>query len=814
MQHKPTLLLDKSSIFGLKTETIRFIQNNYTVIVPQVLLREIISALAKDEDLEKLKTIIGFLSERLEHYETIFYPEASAIARTELVTGQSVPFSGKPMINPKIIVSKDGKLSYYMEEPDELKVLKRWKNKIFTNEEKQYSQTVFDLVRNFDLDEFKNELEIPFEFPRNSIKNIKEIYNIVKDMIDNLEGLSVLHYFFNIFNMSLEEQKVVLERWKKNEKNSLKLFAPYSYYFLTVFVTFAYGVKLDVVSSSKDAKAHVDIEYFFYLPLVKAICSDDKLFKKFFDAFSRDDQVFFNNNNMREEISFIQKDEALANVNHKNKIKINPSDFESKTYSLWFREYFNPFNSENLVDRLSEQQRKDLAESILTSIDCSIEYDTKKPLNADYAKQYEGLDSNERFFEIFQKAEEIFHLNKKDNQLKKNISNEQIKEFYSFYADIWLPHLDTLSLLPARAGCHRGIYLGGYDLFNINEILYMVLLFDELILIDPMLNPRCIKSEHNPINKPEQYKQEILRCLWVYSIFEPFVKKGFIKFIPSPFWLGGKANNDASLISKKRLQSILKSNKNVNIFKNVNEERNLHEAKLSFIISPTESKIKHFKNQDPKITEEQVKYLIEYYNKLRQIHPFALEQELTKFEQMILLHNQDLEEIYFISSEIGCTPITNSKAKKVELESSYGNDKGEIQNILDCFNKFTFDVVDNIHPGIILSVKESGCMEKQLEFFKEISCEIKNRNFRKLKSSGMKNNTLKNLLKLSNDFKNIINIVEKLQNEPAMVRKYKLRLIASTRGAMIDGLDVISKKYGRLPKIRYPYNSFSFIRTD
>lgn len=814
MTYKPTILLDKSSIRGLKTEEIKFIQRNYTVLVPKVLIREIISALAKkDEDLEELKNNISLLSTRLEHYETVFYPEASVIARMELLIGQNVPFSGKPIVNAKVIVSKNGKLSYYVDEPEELKVLKRWKNKVFTNEEITYAQTVFELIRSFDLQKFKNDVRIPFDVPAKGL-SIKQLFDFVKTTFNNVDGLSMLYYIFKVLNLSSKEQDIVLERWKNSENKSLASFAPYSYYFLTLFITFAYGIKLNIIPSSKNEKSHIDIEYFFYLPLAMAVCSHDDLFKKFFDAFSRDDQIFFNNESMRKEISFIEKDEDLVKLNEKNKIKTISSNFESKTYELWYSDYYNPFNTENLAGNLLEQQRKDLAEDILASIEGAVEFDSKKPLNQDYADQYAGLNSDERFFEIFRKAESIFHLNKKDNQLKKNISNEQIKEFYSFYADIWLPHLDILSLLPAKSGCHRGIYLGGYDLFNINEILYMVLLFDELILIDPMLNPRCIKSEHNPINKPEEYKQEILRCLWVYSTFEPFVRKGFIKFIPSPFWLGSNANKDASLITKNRLQSILRSNKNVNIFKHVHEERQLHENKSSFIILPTESKIKYFKNQDPKITEEQINHLIEYYNKLRHIHPFALEQELTKFKQMTLLHNQDLEEIYFISSEIGCIPITNSKAKKIEMETSYGNDKGEIQNILDCFNKFAFEVVDNIDPGIILSVKESGCMEKYLEFFKEISYEIKNRNFRKLKSSSMKNNTLKNLLNLGNDFKNIINIVEKLQNESVMVRKYKLSLIASTHGAVIDGLDVISKKYGRLSKIRYPYNSFSFIRAD
>lgn len=812
--YKPTILLDKSTVRGLKTEEIKLIQTHYIVIVPQVLIREILGELSKqDEDHSKIKNNIRNLSERLEHHQTIFYPDALSIAKNELLTGQNLPFSGQPIsFNPKSIQTKDGKLGYLIEEPDELKILRRWKNGIFTNEEIQASQSYYEIERNFDLNKFKEEMKKLVDIPVSS-DSVKHIYNSINKIFEKIPNETILDKLFEIFQFSDDEKKRVLDRWRKNKNNSVMRFSPFAYYFLTVFVTFSYGIKLEIISSSKRAKSHIDLEYFFYLPLINVVSSGDKLFKELFDAFSLQKQIIFNIESMKTEVLLIGEDVEFVKLNKNNPEKIVQTEFKSVTYKLWFKEFFHPFNQENLAEKLSEQQLKKIADEVLKPLNEGIDFYSKEPINKSHEKLYEGWSDTEKFFESAKNAREIFHVDNGFNHVKKNISADQIKHFFSLYADMWPPNCDIFSSLPQKDGKIRGLYLGGFEPQDVNEILYMTLMFDELILIDPIPNPWYLKSEYNPINNPEKFKQETLKYLWLYFILEPFVNSGLIRVIRSPFHLGSESHNELIQLSQARIKS-LGSEEFKEIFKMEYRTQNRNVELVNFFSLPSKNKIEFFKKNKPGITDDEMKKLISYYNRLRELHAFALDQELENYEQVNLMHGVNLEEAFFISSDMGCIPITNSKSKNYEINKVYGNNRGDFRKIIQCFNKVKLDLASAVYIPLMLTVKESGIMDKYIMSFKNIYTEIISRNFRKLKSNNMKNKIESDLYGLQESFSHLLKMMQKVNNVPLEYESFNIKLICSDEGAHLPGLEALYKKYSKNGVFRYPPISISLIQKN
>ncbi len=92
-------------------------------------------------------------------------------------------------------------------------------------------------------------------------------------------------------------------------------------------------------------------------------------------------------------------------------------------------------------------------------------------------------------------------------------------------------------MLLKKQNVFRGLYVGSFEVHNISEILNMSLFFDELVIIDPIMNPWDTQEKYNPISNPEKFKQETLKVLYLYLKLEHFVNLGRIKIIRSPFFL-------------------------------------------------------------------------------------------------------------------------------------------------------------------------------------------------------------------------------------------------------------------------------------
>src|SRR5580658_107296 len=92
------------------------------------------------------------------------------------------------------------------------------------------------------------------------------------------------------------------------------------------------------------------------------------------------------------------------------------------------------------------------------------------------------------------------------SDFKKNISGEQIREFYEVHASLWMPGTDWPSLMPNLDGKLAGLYLGEIrPELTLRNITRFSLYSDTILVVNPFPNPNILKSEYNPIDNPNQY---------------------------------------------------------------------------------------------------------------------------------------------------------------------------------------------------------------------------------------------------------------------------------------------------------------------
>ncbi|CAM4371625.1 DUF4238 domain-containing protein [Pseudoalteromonas ostreae] len=119
--------------------------------------------------------------------------------------------------------------------------------------------------------------------------------------------------------------------------------------------------------------------------------------------------------------------------------------------------------------------------------------------------------------------------------VRKELSNEQIKRVYEFYSCLWPRETDVYALLPKPDDKFRGLYTGILDVRTIGiNALPIASMFDEFLIETPIINPNNVNPEFSSIKFPNKYKYQALKDFLFMLQVEPFIRAGLINLIPDP----------------------------------------------------------------------------------------------------------------------------------------------------------------------------------------------------------------------------------------------------------------------------------------
>lgn len=119
--------------------------------------------------------------------------------------------------------------------------------------------------------------------------------------------------------------------------------------------------------------------------------------------------------------------------------------------------------------------------------------------------------------------------------VRRELSNDQISKIYGFYSILWPRETDIYSLLPKSDGKFRGLYTGALDVRTIDiNALPMASIFEELLIETPITNPNNIRPEFSPTKSPGKYKYQALKDFLFMLEMEPYIGLGMVSLIPDP----------------------------------------------------------------------------------------------------------------------------------------------------------------------------------------------------------------------------------------------------------------------------------------
>lgn len=531
----PVLLIDKSTIQGLSLAEVQQLERFYSLLITPILMRELVSTLAKEQEPGKdWPSVLAALATKVDTLDSNIPAKAHSLAAGSLL-GENVPLTGQiPLPGGKRIRARDGSYGVFFEEQEEKKILRRWKAKDFDEETINQAKLIRKLDSNIDLHLLQKNLSINNQYiPKFS--SLKELVAWFDNYVIQTNPELQIRL---LMQETLPEEKFseVLGRWKKLGKPTFEKFAPYAFYYFRVMSTYYLGLAQNLISPSKSAKTHLDIQYVLYLPFSRCFVSNDKHLSEIAKLFLRPNQQIIDGVELKADLRCIKNHfEGLSTeeiIAEREMWGAYPPDLKN---SVTLRIWTQLFGPRKKVKKERRPERSKLPDELLRVLNDSVDENnqTRQPRECEYA----SMSLIEKQLAFVKGVNQIIEPLGEWDDVRKIFSSEHVKRIYDLHASVWHPQDDFNKLAEDYRALtiHKTkyLYLGDIKPHDIVRSIFQLCgVFDQIIIVDPFNSPWIMNSERNPLRKPEAYETDTLQLVFLLVMISPLIAAEKVVLLP------------------------------------------------------------------------------------------------------------------------------------------------------------------------------------------------------------------------------------------------------------------------------------------
>ena len=693
---KKTILFDKSVVVGLSYKDFQNLTEYFSPFITPPLIHELNGELGKIGDVDRFKDKLRLLATKC----FTSYPKTINFYTNFLLAdlmGESIRLDGRvPKDRGYLIKHKDGTTLYFIEEYEEVKLLRRWSEGKFSNSDIIIGQDIEKVKEIFRIipESVKRE-DKDLNIYLKNITNINELGNFVDKILSDYEAKNpkkiikdVYNMYFSHLNIKFSYLDEILQKWEDAGSAPLSQYAKYAFYCIRLLKIYIYGIVCNLIPTSQSQNTFFDLQYLYYLPFCNFFSSDDKFHKGISPILLRDDQKFVSKEDLRRESSFIKNQEKQKQFSQKIfSIKEATSKIRSK-----FQSKKNKKRSDKLLN------------SLLYRVNEGIRVDTGKSLKrGKLTKKYDRLTLKEKSLELIDKIDSMFELQKRKNNwgyVKKDLNPSHVKEFYDLYGDIWRPDSNIYKYYePKKYSSFALMNCFGTNKIMINNIFSLNINFDGFYIFDFFKNPWIVNRKFNPIANSNLYLADILKDIFVIFILQHLIRFDCVRILPIPSDFIEELRKDMLFFGEKIKNSVKIPSEDEKFIKEKSKEMFLSHAARHLNIK------EYFKNNkdyhllkkgllkgDNKNTDID-QMMTDYFKFLRANDPFILDQNFSK-EELITEKGGTPEMTYMISRLKGIPIITDRKlvAESI-MKSDCVEDSNIWSNFMNKINNYKFKIV-------------------------------------------------------------------------------------------------------------------------
>ena len=306
---------------------------------------------------------------------------------------------------------------------------------------------------------------------------------------------------------------------------------------------------------------------------------------------------------------------------------------------------------------------------------------------------------------------DIFRLNRSWDKVKESFTDARISEFYRFVADVWPTETDPRNTLPTPDSSLRALYLGENEPeMMVRNVFRFSLYADQILVVNPFLNPNVIAEEMNPIERPGEWRIQTLRVVYQLSQLAPWIDAGLVVLIPDPGDFDRSLRVRTWELAAARLKGIQPSDEDID--ESMIKER----TRRTFLLSPRDYLERMTREANPGITDEMVTKVLEDMEQDRVNDPLLPNDTLDQMPAQTLTSNlgANLEMGLYICHATGSFPYTNVKFRWREILAAKQNLDATAQiwsPLTNAFQQLSFKFLDKVDSGFACTIRKEGRLE-------------------------------------------------------------------------------------------------------
>jgi hypothetical protein len=300
------------------------------------------------------------------------------------------------------------------------------------------------------------------------------------------------------------------------------------------------------------------------------------------------------------------------------------------------------------------------------------------------------------------------------DDVRRELSDKQVKDIHGAFGCLWPPETNIVDLLykPDKKVL-RALYTGLIDpRIILRNVGSFSLYFDEIIVVNPFMNPANVKPEYSPVHSPSQYKQETLKNILLLMQLIPFIDAGIVNMVPDPCALNSSLRKQIWAMAEARLRHWKPEYKDMNPMKELLED----DVKRSMYGLSDESLKRNIKTASPDLSDEQVQSTFDYMKQKQLEDPLALLQQITpgqKGGQFLISHlSPNFELGFFLAQITGSFIYTDNQHRWGEITCAVNNVSQSQNSLWEPLTRYMneLDFTFEINPNFNLQMRQTGRM--------------------------------------------------------------------------------------------------------
>lgn len=260
------------------------------------------------------------------------------------------------------------------------------------------------------------------------------------------------------------------------------------------------------------------------------------------------------------------------------------------------------------------------------------------------------------------------HSGKTWDDVRRELSDEQVKRIHKEFGSLWPVDTDLVDLLPRPVkGKFRAVYLGAPDPRTVMRIITgWLAYFDQLIIPHPFLNPVSFRPEYSPTEAPSQHKEQTLKNVLLLFALEPYIHAGHVHLVPDPSDFNKDFARTVMQMAKERTAGWAPDEESKEQYEHLASDDYTRLLRRL----PEESWRQYVQYQCPEFSKEQIDVFVARMNAELVTDPYALLQpmELGKAgAQARVIKGYCLEAAMYLAGLTGSVIYTDMKAQWQQL---------------------------------------------------------------------------------------------------------------------------------------------------